>query len=33
LLIQHRDHLTESGINKIKKLKLSMNKIGKDATI
>ena len=33
LLIQHRDHLTESGIDKIKKLKLSMNKIGKNATI
>jgi len=33
LLIQHRDHLTELGINKIKKLKLSMSKIGKDATI
>lgn len=33
LLIQHRDHLTELGINKIKKLKLSINKIGKDAII
>lgn len=33
LLIQHRDHLTESGIDKIKKLKLSMNKIDKNATI
>ncbi len=33
LLIEHRDHLAESGINKIKKLKLSMNKIGKNTTI
>ena len=33
LLIQHRDHLTKSGINKIKKLKLSMSKIGKNTII
>ena len=33
LLIQHRDHLTELGINKINKLKLSINKKGKDALI